>query len=166
MCSTGKHTTLVGSLLDRHGTFQFNGTTRDFPSEFLALLLSAFFLDHLHLVQDFPSKFVLLPVELFLFPSFRVQFPSLLFQSLLFLVFDLMASFFLEFTFASLHLFLYFHRLNPHPQICQIAIQLRILLGTCEASRFDSNSNRPSNSIRKGLAYSKIFKSNWPCLLL
>jgi len=40
-------------------------------------------------------------------------------------------------------------------------------LGTCEASRF--NSNRPSDSIRKGLAnskISKIFESNWLCLLL
>jgi len=38
-------------------------------------------------------------------------------------------------------------------------------VGTCEASRFDSNSNRPSDSIRKGLAHSKIFESNRPCLL-
>jgi len=39
-------------------------------------------------------------------------------------------------------------------------------IGTCEASRFDSNSNRPSDSISKQLANSKIFKPNQPCLLL
>jgi len=36
-------------------------------------------------------------------------------------------------------------------------------LGTCEASRFDSNSNRPFrfDSIRKWWDDSTIFESNW-----